>query len=158
MGASRITALRTPFPASASVAFSDGARAPDGSIVLVSVPSGLDAPVASIAVPEVLIKALPEPASAAPIASTTVLVVAVVMVCDGISIGSNDFKHLPRTNLVATMVAAAILFGTSTTGCGLCRVWMSMFAFFVVRFAQHLLHAVSHRRDSVLAKAMGMAA
>jgi len=97
-------------------------------------------------------------ASAAPIASTTVLVVAVVMVCDGISIGSNDFKHLPRTNLVATMVAAAILFGTSTTGCGLCRVWMSMFAFFVVRFAQHLLHAVSHRRDSVLAKAMGMAA
>lgn len=94
-------------------------------------------------------------AQAAPLASASVFVVALVMVCDGISIGSGDFQHLPRTNLVATAAAAATVFGTGP-GSSLCRVWLSLLVFFGVRLVQHVLHAATHRKG-VLAQSLYLA-
>lgn len=37
------------------------------------------------------------------------LVVTLVMVMDGVSIGSSDFQHLPRTSLVATLGTWSLL-------------------------------------------------
>ena len=94
-------------------------------------------------------------AQAAPLASASVFVVALVMVCDGISIGSGDFQHLPRTNLVATAAAAATVFGTGP-GSSLCRVWLSLLVFFGVRLVQHVSHAATHRKG-VLAQSLYLA-
>jgi hypothetical protein len=41
---------------------------------------------------------------------TGIVVCTYVMQCDGIFIGSLDFAHLPRTNLVACAVCSAMLY------------------------------------------------
>jgi hypothetical protein len=44
-----------------------------------------------------------------PQAFCSMLVITVVMVMDGISIGSSDFQHLPRTSLIATIGTWGVL-------------------------------------------------
>jgi hypothetical protein len=42
-------------------------------------------------------------------AFVSMLVITLVMVMDGVSIGSSDFQHLPRTSLVATVSTWSLL-------------------------------------------------
>lgn len=71
-----------------------------------------------------------------------------VMQCDGIFIGSLDFAHLPRTNLVAAVATVGLLAHGAQHGYGLVWVWWTMAFFFTARLAQHVLHAVGHYETS----------
>jgi len=70
----------------------------------------------------------------------SISVVSCLMVFDGVSIGSGDFSHLPRTSLVSTVCTWAMLNAASKMGFGLVVVWWAMVLFFVMRFLQHILH------------------
>lgn len=87
-----------------------------------------------------------------------------VMQCDGIYIGSLDFAHLPRTNLVAAAATVALLAHGTRNGYGLVWVWWTMAFFFTARLAQHVLHAAAtfeasafgqYRRTPAAATAVG---
>lgn len=87
-----------------------------------------------------------------------------VMQCDGIFIGSLDFAHLPRTNLVAAVATIALLAHGTRHGYGLAWVWWTMAFFFMARLAQHVLHAAAtfqssafgqYRRGAAAAAAAG---
>lgn len=79
---------------------------------------------------------------------TGIVVCTYVMQCDGIFIGSLDFAHLPRTNLVACGVCSGMLWLGVRRGYGLNWVWWCMVTFFIVRLLQHMLHAAWHWEHS----------
>jgi hypothetical protein len=68
--------------------------------------------------------------------------------CDGIFIGSLDFAHLPRTNLLATIFTVFLLWFGEKQGYGLVWVWWVMAFFFKARLAQHALHAIANCQTS----------
>jgi putative MATE family efflux protein len=70
------------------------------------------------------------------------------MQCDGIFIGSLDFAHLPRTNLLAAIFTVSLLWVGESRGYGLVWVWWVMAFFFTARLVQHALHAVAHFETS----------
>lgn len=74
------------------------------------------------------------------------------MQADGIYIGSSDFDHLPRTNLVACAACATMLWWIKTNALGLQWVWWSMALFFFVRLSQHVLHAAMHYNRSAFGR------
>lgn len=80
---------------------------------------------------------------------TGIVVCTYVMQFDGIYIGSSDFDHLPRTNLVAFVICSAMLWYGHTHGLGLVWVWWAMAVFFLARAAQHVLHARLHYETSI---------
>lgn len=84
-----------------------------------------------------------------PQAFCSLVLLAIVMVMDGISIGSGDFGHLPRTSLVASFGCWAALTVT-TPGQTLGNVWWAMVVFFALRFIQHILHIFLHWRSHPL--------
>jgi hypothetical protein len=71
-----------------------------------------------------------------------------VMQCDGIYIGSLDFAHLPRTNLLACIFTLILLWFGGAQGYGLLWVWWVMAFFFTARLVQHALHAVARYQTS----------
>jgi hypothetical protein len=79
---------------------------------------------------------------------TGIVVCTYVMQCDGIYIGSLDFAHLPRTNLVACGVCSAMLYYGKQHGYGLTWVWWCMVCFFIARLVQHVWHAARHWETS----------
>jgi hypothetical protein len=79
---------------------------------------------------------------------TAIVVCTYVMQCDGIFIGSQDFAHLPRTNLVACAVCSLVLYHGKKQGYGLRWVWWCMVVFFGSRLVQHILHAALHYETS----------
>lgn len=79
-----------------------------------------------------------------PQAFFSMLVITLVMVMDGVSIGSSDFQHLPRTSLVATVGTWSLLTFAAMQGWGLGAVWWGMVTFFILRLAQHCVHVVTH--------------
>lgn len=70
------------------------------------------------------------------------------MVFDGVSIGVDDYQHLPRTNLVATAGCLVVSSTALRTGAGLPGVWMGLVTFFGLRLAMHLLHMAINWRTS----------
>lgn len=65
------------------------------------------------------------------------------MVFDGVCIGANDYAHLPRTNLAATVACGAVVAGLSSAGAGLAAVWYGLVVFFGTRLLLHMLHAAA---------------
>lgn len=65
---------------------------------------------------------------------------ALVMVCDGVSIGSGDFGHLPRVNLIATLVTAGALYAMQAVDASLSGIWCGMGVFFLTRLLMHASH------------------
>ena len=63
-----------------------------------------------------------------------------MMMFDGISVGANDYGHLP----LATAAGLAATLGTLSLGrrcgLGLPAVWLGLIAFYATRLAGHLLH------------------
>eukprot|EP00892_Ulva_mutabilis_P001402 jgi/Ulvmu1/11262/UM073_0034.1 len=92
---------------------------------------------------------------AAPAFSALILC-ALAMSLDGISIGSNDFDHLPAVNLAGLAGTVGWLQWCTTQGLGLPGIWTGMVVMFGVRLAVHLLHHLGmHSNTSVVAEAFG---
>lgn len=92
---------------------------------------------------------------AAPAFSALVLC-SLAMSLDGISIGSNDFDHLPAVNLAGLAGTVGWLQWCTSQGLGLPGIWMGMVVMFGVRLAVHLLHHLgTHSNTSVVAEAIG---
>eukprot|EP01025_Chloroclados_australasicus_P036544 TRINITY_DN3726_c0_g2_i12.p2 TRINITY_DN3726_c0_g2~~TRINITY_DN3726_c0_g2_i12.p2 ORF type:complete len:570 (-),score=58.92 TRINITY_DN3726_c0_g2_i12:1201-2910(-) len=77
-----------------------------------------------------------------------VTVASIVMMIDGVSIGSSDFGYLPKTNLIASLVTSIMLFIGHWCGYGLLYVWWSLTAFFFVRLVLHVQHHVFNWKRS----------
>ena len=89
-------------------------------------------------------------------AFTALVLCAIAMCLDGISIGSNDFDHLPAVNLAGLACTVGWLQWCTTQGLGLPGIWMGMVVMFGVRLAVHLLHHLgTHSNTSVVAEAFG---
>ena len=80
------------------------------------------------------------------------LICSVVMMFDGISIGSGDFRHLPQTNLLGWLVTGTCLIIGRRMHGGLGSVWWSLSLFFVTRLAWHLVHIYRHWTTSAFGK------
>lgn len=94
----------------------------------------------------------------APPAVVALVFCAVAMALDGISIGSDDYQHLPMVNLLGLGATAGFLQWCSRTGAGLPTIWHGMVVVFCVRFAVHLTHHLgTHASTSLVAKALGIA-
>lgn len=85
-------------------------------------------------------------------AMCSTLLCSVVMMFDGISIGSNDFRHLPQTNLFGWIVTVVVLLVGRRFNGGLGSVWWSLSLFFVTRLAWHVLHIYRHWATSAFGK------
>lgn len=77
---------------------------------------------------------------------------AVTLVFDGVSIGSNDFNHLPRISLASTFATAATLLVTRRFDLSLPGVWLGMDAFFLVRLVMHVWHIRANFSSSVFGR------
>ncbi len=85
-------------------------------------------------------------------AMCSTVICSVVMMFDGISIGSGDFKHLPRTNLLGWLVTGtSLVIGRRLKG-GLGSVWWSLSLFFATRLVWHLIHIYKHWTTSAFGK------
>lgn len=94
----------------------------------------------------------------APPAVIALVFCAVAMALDGISIGSNDYSHLPMVNLLGLGATAGFLHWCSHVGASLPTIWQGMVVVFAVRFAVHLTHHLgTHASTSLVAKAIGHA-
>ena len=85
-------------------------------------------------------------------AMCSTLLCSAVMMFDGISIGSGDFKHLPQTNLLGWIVTGvSLVIGRQLHG-GLVSVWWSLSLFFATRLTWHLVHIYRHWTTSAFGK------
>ncbi len=73
-------------------------------------------------------------------AMAAMIVCAVMMMGDGISVGSNDFNHLPLTNCVALATTAAVLQAVQRAGVGYGGTWLGLIGFYLTRVAGHAWH------------------
>ncbi|EFN50757.1 hypothetical protein CHLNCDRAFT_55571 [Chlorella variabilis] len=76
----------------------------------------------------------------APVAMAAISVCSVMMMFDGISVGSGSFAHLPRSNVAGLGVTLAALHAGRQAGLGLGAVWWALVAFYSTRLLGHLLH------------------
>jgi Na+-driven multidrug efflux pump len=77
------------------------------------------------------------------------------MSVDGISIGSDDYKHLPVVNFTGLAATAAWLQWCTMQNLGLPGIWMGMVVVFAVRLSVHLLHHLgTHAHTSIIAAAL----
>jgi len=76
-----------------------------------------------------------------PQAFISVVLLATVMVMDGISIGCADYKHMPYGHMLSTCGcwAALTLVPCNTLG----HVWWAMVIFFGIRYIHHVWHIAS---------------
>lgn len=72
--------------------------------------------------------------SLTPYCVLSIALCTITVMFDGISIGSGDYAHLPRTNLLATCAALAVLFIAGELELGLKGVWSALVTFFAMRF------------------------
>ncbi len=87
-----------------------------------------------------------------PQAMCSTLICSIVMMFDGISIGSGDFRHLPQTNLLGWLVTGtSLVIGRRLKG-GLGSVWWSLSLFFATRLLWHLVHIYKHWTTSAFGK------
>ena len=92
----------------------------------------------------------------APAAAGALVLCALAMACDGISIGSDDYAHLPMVNLLGLLATLAYLQWCNAAALGLPQVWLGMVVVFAVRFGVHAVHHLgSHRSTSLIAAALG---
>lgn len=85
-------------------------------------------------------------------AMCSTLLCSVVMMFDGISIGSGDFRHLPQTNLLGWVVTSiSLMIGRQLHG-GLESVWWSLSLFFATRLVWHLIHIHQNWTTSAFGK------
>lgn len=85
-------------------------------------------------------------------AMCSTLLCSAVMMFDGISIGSGDFRHLPQTNLLGWIVTSiSLVVGRQMHG-GLASVWWSLTLFFATRLVWHLIHIRQHWTTSAFGK------
>lgn len=85
-------------------------------------------------------------------AMCSTLVCSVVMMFDGISIGSGDFQHLPQTNLLGWLVTGTFLIIGKRMHGGLGTVWWCLSLFFVTRLTWHMIHISRHWNTSAFGK------
>lgn len=87
---------------------------------------------------------------------------ALIMCClamsmDGISIGSDDYQHLPAVNFAGLAATAAWLQWCTMQSLGLQGIWMGMVVVFGVRLSVHLVHHLgTHAETSMVAAALGL--
>ena len=92
----------------------------------------------------------------APAAFAALILCALAMAADGVSIGSDDYAHLPMVNFLGLGATVAFLHWCNATGAGLPHVWLGMVVVFAVRLGVHLVHHfVTHARGSAIAAALG---
>ncbi|KAK9820079.1 hypothetical protein WJX72_005873 [[Myrmecia] bisecta] len=77
-------------------------------------------------------------------ASAAIMLCALTMICDGVSIGSSDFSHLPRINFISMVTASTMLIVGHRQGYALGYVWWGLVTLFGTRLAQHALHIFLH--------------
>lgn len=78
------------------------------------------------------------------------------MALDGISIGSEDYKHLPVVNLLGLVATAAFLKWCHVNAFGLQHIWYGLVVVFAVRLAVHLAHHLGfNAQRSLVAEALG---
>jgi Na+-driven multidrug efflux pump len=78
------------------------------------------------------------------------------MAMDGISIGSDDYQHLPVVNFAGLAATAGWLQWCIMQNLGLPGIWMGMVVVFGVRLAVHLVHHLgTDAHKSVIAEALG---
>lgn len=85
-------------------------------------------------------------------AMCSTLICSVVMMFDGISIGSGDFQHLPQTNLLGWLVTGTSLVISRRMKGGLGSVWWSLSLFFATRLLWHVVHIYKHWTTSAFGK------
>ena len=92
----------------------------------------------------------------APAAFASLVLCATAMAVDGVSIGTDDYRHLPLVNLLGLGATAAWLHWCNVGGLGLQAVWLGMVVVFAVRLAVHLVHHLgTHAHSSAIAEALG---
>jgi Na+-driven multidrug efflux pump len=74
------------------------------------------------------------------VACLAMLLCAPMMMLDGISVGSADFKHIPASVLVGSAATLCTLYLAQQNQMGLAGVWWALNAFYASRLAGHLLH------------------
>eukprot|EP01025_Chloroclados_australasicus_P069155 TRINITY_DN9707_c1_g1_i1.p1 TRINITY_DN9707_c1_g1~~TRINITY_DN9707_c1_g1_i1.p1 ORF type:complete len:784 (-),score=40.85 TRINITY_DN9707_c1_g1_i1:1146-3497(-) len=99
---------------------------------------------------DILVKSAIAPLTPAAVAA--ILSCSLVMMLDGISIGSNDFAHLPFTNLSGLVITLAMLAHSMTTGLGLQSVWWCLATFFQTRLVLHLWHHLTNWKQSAFGR------
>lgn len=77
-----------------------------------------------------------------------------VMMLDGICIGTNDFGHLPVSNLMGLAGVAAYLAWVNAQGLGLVAIWWSMVVMFATRALGHSAHFLRAGRTSPVLQAI----
>jgi Na+-driven multidrug efflux pump len=93
----------------------------------------------------------------APMAFASLVLCSLAMTTDGVSIGCDDYHHLPLVNLLALAATAGWLWWCRVAGRGLPAVWMGMVLFFAVRLAVHAVHhLVLNANSSVVAEALNL--
>jgi Na+-driven multidrug efflux pump len=91
----------------------------------------------------------------APAAFAALILCSLAMAVDGISIGSDNYSHLPIVNFCGLASTAAYLHWCNSVGSGLAEVWLGMVAVFAVRLAVHAVHHFGHHAStSVIAEAL----
>lgn len=85
-------------------------------------------------------------------AMCSTLLCSTVMMLDGISIGSGDFRHLPQTNFLGWIVTSISLMLSRQLHGGLESVWWSLALFFATRLVWHLIHIHQHWTTSAFGK------
>lgn len=80
-----------------------------------------------------------EVARLAPVAMAAIAVCSVMMMFDGISVGSGSLAHLPPSNVAGLGVTLAVLHVGQRAGLGLAAVWCALVAFYGTRLLGHLL-------------------
>jgi Na+-driven multidrug efflux pump len=76
----------------------------------------------------------------APAAFASLILCSLAMTTDGLSIGCDDYHHLPLVNLLALMGTAGWLYWCRVCDQVLPAVWMGMVLFFAIRLSVHALH------------------
>jgi len=76
----------------------------------------------------------------APLGALAMAVCGVMMMFDGISIGSGAFRHLPALVGAGMVAVLGVLWYGLQTGAGLTAVWWGLCAFYGVRLAGHMLY------------------
>eukprot|EP01024_Parvocaulis_polyphysoides_P005680 TRINITY_DN11419_c0_g2_i1.p1 TRINITY_DN11419_c0_g2~~TRINITY_DN11419_c0_g2_i1.p1 ORF type:complete len:136 (+),score=16.42 TRINITY_DN11419_c0_g2_i1:36-410(+) len=88
----------------------------------------------------------------APAAVCAIVSCSIVMMLDGISIGSNDSKHLRQTNLTALVVTLAMLGHGIYHGFTLQNVWWCLATFVQARLVLHLWHLMTHWKQTAFGR------
>jgi Na+-driven multidrug efflux pump len=89
-------------------------------------------------------------------AGIALILCSLAMAADGVSIGSEDYKHLPVVNFLGLGATAMYLQWCNMQGYGLIHIWQAMVVVFAVRLSVHMVHHLgTNAGTSTIAEAMG---